>query len=109
MEEITYEVADGIATITLNRPDRLNAFTARMAGELVAAFDRSDADDTVRAVIVTGAGRAFSPVPIWRLGQTPSTSPDRGNPRSEPTAPSTIPIPPSAIWAAPCRCGFSAA
>ena len=58
-EHIRYEVADRIATITLHRPDRLNAFTNRMTAELIEAFDRSDADDEVRAVIVTGAGRAF--------------------------------------------------
>ena len=58
-ETITYEVADGVLTITLNRPDRLNAFTAQMGRELIEAFDASDADDDVRAVIVTGAGRGF--------------------------------------------------
>ncbi|HZR84069.1 MAG TPA: crotonase/enoyl-CoA hydratase family protein [Candidatus Binatia bacterium] len=58
-EEIRYEVSERVATITLQRPERLNAFTARMCGELTRAFDRSDADDGVRAVIVTGAGRAF--------------------------------------------------
>ncbi|WP_037578567.1 crotonase/enoyl-CoA hydratase family protein [Phaeacidiphilus oryzae] len=58
-EEIRYTVEDRIATITLHRPDRLNAFTLTMARELIAAFDRVDADDGVRAVIVTGAGRAF--------------------------------------------------
>jgi enoyl-CoA hydratase/carnithine racemase len=57
--EILYEVADAVVTITLNRPDRLNAVTARTIEELLAAFDRADADDGVRAVIVTGAGRAF--------------------------------------------------
>ena len=51
--------AGGIATITLNRPDRMNAFTPQMMADLVAAFDFTDADDAVRAVIVTGAGRAF--------------------------------------------------
>jgi enoyl-CoA hydratase/carnithine racemase len=56
---ISYDVADRIATITLNRPDKLNAFTNTMMNELIAAFDRADADDGVRAVIVTGAGRAF--------------------------------------------------
>jgi enoyl-CoA hydratase/carnithine racemase len=59
MHEIRLDVADGVATITLNRPDRLNAFTETMGGELIAAFDRTDADDDVRAVIVTGAGRGF--------------------------------------------------
>jgi enoyl-CoA hydratase/carnithine racemase len=58
-EEIRYEVADHVLTITLNRPDRLNAFTPTMARELIEAFDHSDADDDVRAVIVTGAGRGF--------------------------------------------------
>jgi enoyl-CoA hydratase/carnithine racemase len=57
--EIRYEVADGVATITLHRPDRLNAFTATMARELVAAFDAADADDDVRAVLMTGSGRCF--------------------------------------------------
>src|SRR5258705_6859869 len=58
-QEIGYEVADGVLTITLNRPDRLNAFTATMGRELIEAFDAADADDDVRAVIVTGAGRGF--------------------------------------------------
>ena len=58
-EQIIYDVADGVATITLNRPDKLNAFTGTMMQEMIAAFDAIDADDDVRAVIVTGAGRAF--------------------------------------------------
>src|SRR5258708_13444603 len=58
-EQIIYTVDEGIATITLNRPDKLNAFTNTMREELIAAFDRVDADDAVRAVIITGAGRAF--------------------------------------------------
>ena len=58
-ETLTYHVADGVATITLNRPDRLNAFNPTMFGELLKAFDATDADDSVRAVVVTGAGRAF--------------------------------------------------
>ncbi|MFM8811800.1 MAG: crotonase/enoyl-CoA hydratase family protein [Actinomycetota bacterium] len=57
--EIVYSVADHIATITLNRPDKLNAFTGVMMKELIAAFDKADADDDVRVVIVTGAGRGF--------------------------------------------------
>ncbi|MDO8390908.1 MAG: crotonase/enoyl-CoA hydratase family protein [Actinomycetota bacterium] len=57
--QITYDVAEHIATITLNRPDQLNAFTNTMMRELLDAFDRVDADDDVRAVIVTGAGRGF--------------------------------------------------
>jgi len=58
-QELLYVVEDGIATITLNRPDKLNTLTNRMVHELVAAFDLVDADDDVHAVIVTGAGRAF--------------------------------------------------
>ncbi|HZT67218.1 MAG TPA: crotonase/enoyl-CoA hydratase family protein [Acidimicrobiales bacterium] len=58
-EHISYEVEDGIALVTLDRPDQLNAFTTRMMHELIDAFDRSDADDSVRAVIVTGQGRGF--------------------------------------------------
>lgn len=57
--QILFDVDDHIATITLNRPDRLNAFTGTMMTELIDAFDRTDADDDVRAVIVTGAGRGF--------------------------------------------------
>jgi enoyl-CoA hydratase/carnithine racemase len=59
LQTLRYEVQDGIATITLHRPEKMNAFTAQMRDELVAAFDETDADDAVRAVIVTGAGRAF--------------------------------------------------
>lgn len=56
---ILYSVADGIATITLNRPEKMNAFTGRMMAELIDAFDQVDADDAVRAVIMTGQGKAF--------------------------------------------------
>jgi len=58
-ETITLEVEDGIATLTLNRPDKLNAFNTTMMKELIAAFDATDANDDVRVVIVTGAGRGF--------------------------------------------------
>ncbi len=58
-QQIKYEVQDNILTITLNRPDKMNAFTHVMMDELIAAFDAADADDNVRAIIVTGAGRAF--------------------------------------------------
>lgn len=58
--QIRYEVSDGIATLTLSRPEKMNAFTGTMMQEMVAAFDLVDADDAVRAVVVTGAGdRAF--------------------------------------------------
>jgi enoyl-CoA hydratase/carnithine racemase len=58
-EQITTDLAERVLTITLNRPERLNAWTAQMGSELIEAFDRADADDEVRAVIVTGAGRGF--------------------------------------------------
>ena len=58
-ETLDYSVADQVLTLTLNRPHKLNAFTGTMMAELIDAFDHADADDEVRAVIVTGAGRAF--------------------------------------------------
>ena len=58
-EQIIYEVEDRVATITLNRPEKLNAFTRVMLSEMVDAIERINVDDEVRAVIVTGAGRAF--------------------------------------------------
>jgi enoyl-CoA hydratase/carnithine racemase len=59
IETLDCTLDSGVLTITLNRPDKLNAFNRAMMEELIAAFDRADADDAVRAVIVTGAGRAF--------------------------------------------------
>lgn len=56
---LRYEVADNILTLTLNRPDHMNAFTVEMADELIAAFNRASDDDDVRAVVVTGEGKAF--------------------------------------------------
>lgn len=56
---ICYDVAEAVATITLNRPDKLNAFNREMMREMIEAFDAADKDDAVRAVIVTGEGRAF--------------------------------------------------
>ena len=58
-EQIQTDLTDHVLTITMNRPERLNAWTQTMFGELMEAFERADADDEVRAVIVTGAGRAF--------------------------------------------------
>ncbi|MEU7812945.1 crotonase/enoyl-CoA hydratase family protein [Pseudonocardia sp. NPDC049154] len=58
-ETLDYTVRDGILTLTLNRPDKLNSFTVTMADELIAAYDRASADDEVGAIVVTGAGRAF--------------------------------------------------
>lgn len=58
-EDILLGISDGIATITLNRPDKMNAFTGRMMYEIIEALDITDADDDVKVVIFTGAGRAF--------------------------------------------------
>lgn len=58
-DSLLWQVDDGVLTLTLNRPDQLNAFTVEMANELVDAFTRASEDDTVGAVVVTGAGRAF--------------------------------------------------
>ena len=56
---ILYEVEDSILTITLNRPEALNAFNNEMLFELIGACDKADADDNVKAIIITGAGRGF--------------------------------------------------
>ncbi len=58
-DQIRAELVDHVLTITLNRPDRLNAWTPTMGRELIAAFDQADADDAVRVIVVTGAGRGF--------------------------------------------------
>ncbi|UZK67306.1 crotonase/enoyl-CoA hydratase family protein [Sphingomonas sp. M1-B02] len=58
-ETLRYDVADRVAVITLDRPDKLNAYNTKMMGELVAAFDASDTDDDVGCVVLTGAGRAY--------------------------------------------------
>jgi enoyl-CoA hydratase/carnithine racemase len=73
-ETVGYEVSDHIATITLNRPERLNAFSRLLSGELIGALHRANDDGEVRAVIVTGAGRAFSAgldLQERQLGQVP--------------------------------------
>jgi enoyl-CoA hydratase/carnithine racemase len=59
VKTISIDTADGVMTITLDRPDRLNAFTVPMAHELIAAFDQADEDRSVRCVVVTGRGRGF--------------------------------------------------
>lgn len=58
-EQIRYDVTDRVATITLSRPEHLNAYTPTMGAELLEAFDRADGDDEVRVLVLTGAGRAF--------------------------------------------------
>jgi enoyl-CoA hydratase/carnithine racemase len=58
-EQITCEIADGVMLLTLNRPEKLNAYTGRMGSEIEHAFRSADADDAVRVVVLTGAGRAF--------------------------------------------------
>jgi enoyl-CoA hydratase/carnithine racemase len=58
-EQIRAELQDRVLTITLNRPERLNAWTETMGNELIAAIDRADADDEVRVVVITGAGRGY--------------------------------------------------
>jgi len=57
--QILYDVKDRILTITLNRPEKLNAFTGTMMNEMIDALDRANKDDDIRAIVVTGAGRAF--------------------------------------------------
>ena len=58
-EHINCELDGSIMIVTLNRPDKLNAYTGQMGAEIADAFERADGDDNVRAIIVTGAGRAF--------------------------------------------------
>ena len=64
-ETILYAVNDGIATITLSRPEKLNALTVAMIREFIDALDQADEDDSVRAVVVTGSGRAFCPGAVF--------------------------------------------
>lgn len=84
-QTLLYAVDDGVATVTLNRPDKLNAFTAQMRDELIAAFDLTDADDAVRAVVVTGAGRAFCAGADLTAGGNTFDYAKRQDPRREAT------------------------
>jgi len=84
-QTLLYAVDDGVATLTLNRPDKLNAFTAQMRDELIAAFDMTDADDAVRAVVITGAGRAFCAGADLAAGGNTFDYAKRQDPRREAT------------------------
>jgi hypothetical protein len=96
-ETLLYDVADRVATVTLNRPDRLNAVNTTVIRELVEAFDQADGDDGVRAVIVTGPAAPSAPAPTWAAEARPSPAgPDAASARK------TI-----ATAAASSRCGSS--
>jgi len=86
--EILLEVADGVALVTLNRPERLNAYTSTMGRELAEAFAACDADDAVRAIVVTGAGRGFcAGADLARGGETfdrRASAEERGVPPDRP-------------------------
>ena len=69
-QHIKYQVENRIATITLNRPEKLNAFTATMREELIRAFSRADEDDEIRVIIVTGASGRSALGPICRRAVT---------------------------------------
>src|SRR5437868_2474459 len=84
-EQILYDVQDRVLTITLNRPDKLNAFTGKMQQELIDAFGRADKDDNIRCVIITGAGRAFCAGADLSSGGTTFDRAARG--RTAPTKP----------------------
>src|ERR1051325_10634027 len=78
-KELLYAVEDSIATITLNRPDRMNALTHDLEEDLHRAFDKADGDKAVRVIILTGAGRAFC------AGYDQTTPADAGPRHIDPT------------------------
>lgn len=82
-QTLTLAVRDRIATLTLNRPEKLNAFNLTMRDELIAAMDFTDADDNVRAVVVTGAGRAFCAGADLGSGGATFDSRQRADPKAE--------------------------
>jgi enoyl-CoA hydratase/carnithine racemase len=82
-QDILYETDGPILTITLNRPDKLNAYTAVMGQELADAFHRANEDDAIRVVIVTGAGRGFCAGPTSRRARRVSTPAKAARRRSE--------------------------
>ena len=74
-EQILYDVAESVATVTLNRPDKLNAWTGQMEKEVQAAMAQAEADDAVRVIILTGAGRGFcAGADMQDLGKVAGTS-----------------------------------
>lgn len=81
-EHVTFTVDQGVALVTLNRPERLNAFTGRMGDELGRIYSRCDLDDDVRAVVLTGAGRAFCAGADFGRGSDTFASPDGGAARA---------------------------
>jgi enoyl-CoA hydratase/carnithine racemase len=85
-EHVTFTVDEGVAVATLNRPERLNAFTGRMGDELGRIYARCDADDSVRVVVLTGAGRAFCAGADFERGSETFASPSGGGPRRDFTA-----------------------
>ncbi len=77
-ETLRYRVDDGILTLSLNRPDRLNAFTDTMARELVEAMDHAEQDDSIRVILLTGEGRAFCAGADLEKGADTFNQPDGG-------------------------------
>jgi enoyl-CoA hydratase/carnithine racemase len=83
LTEMLYEVRDGVATVTFNRPDRMNGWTRTMERELRVAVDRAAADPDVRVIVLTGAGRAFCVgADVGRLKQASAS--DAGSPSAAP-------------------------
>ena len=89
MSDVTYEAADGVAVITLNRPERLNAWTGAMAAGLRDSLKRAEADAEVRAIVLTGAGRGFCAGADMNLLQDVAAA-------GESAAPNALPFDPTA-------------
>ena len=82
LSDLEFEVIDGVAVVTLSRPDHRNAFSAQMGEELGWAYSRCDADDAIRAVVVTGAGDAFcAGADLTPAGDTFAVAPGRARRR----------------------------
>ena len=83
--EILYETDGALLCLTMNRPQKLNAFTGTMLEEFIDAYERADADDQIRAIVVTGAGRGFcAGADLSRGGQTRRNPACRSVPRARP-------------------------